>query len=67
MKHYCIAAINVISTGNRESELVEEIETKGINIVVISEAKKKLKESKMRGNYSMQYSGDSQEKPAIIK
>jgi hypothetical protein len=38
-----IAARNVRSIGNEESELVEEIETKGINVALISETKKKQK------------------------
>jgi len=37
------AAWNVRSIGNKESELVEEIKTKVINIAFISEPKKKLK------------------------
>lgn len=41
--------------------MVEEIKTKGINIAVISETKKKLKGTKMTGNYSMLYSGVVQE------
>ena len=56
-----IAAWNVRSIGNKESELVEEIKTKCINIAVVSETKKKLKGSKMIGNYTMLYSGVSQE------
>jgi hypothetical protein len=62
-----IAAWNVRSTGNKESELVEEIKTKGINVAVISETKKKLKGTKMISNYSMLYSGVSQETRAVIK
>jgi len=56
-----IAVWNVRSIGNKESELVEEIKTKCINIAVVSETKKKLKGSKMIGNYTMLYSGVSQE------
>ena len=41
--------------------MVKEIKTKGINIAVISETKKKLKGTKMIGNYLMLYSGVSQE------
>ena len=37
------AAWNVRSIGNKESELVEEIKTKVINIAFISEPKKKPK------------------------
>jgi hypothetical protein len=39
---------------------VEEIKIKGINVAVISETKKKLKGTKMIGNYTMLYSGVSQ-------
>jgi hypothetical protein len=56
-----IAAWNVRSVGKKESELVEEIKTKGINITVISETKKKLKGTKMICNYAMLCSGVSQE------
>jgi hypothetical protein len=56
-----IAAWNVRSVGNKESELVEEIKTKGINITVISETKKKLKGTKMICNYSMLCTTFSQE------
>ena len=35
-----VAAWNVRSMGNKESELVEEIKMKGINVAVISETKK---------------------------
>jgi len=35
-----ITAWNDTSVGNKESELVEEIETKGINRAVISEQRK---------------------------
>ena len=38
-----VAAWNVRSIGNKESELVEEIKIKGINVAVITETKKKLK------------------------
>jgi len=55
-----VAAWNVRSIGNKESELVEEIKIKGINVAVISETKKKLKGTKMIGNYTMLYSGISQ-------
>jgi len=55
-----VAAWNVISIGNKESELVEEIKIKGINVVIISETKKKLKGTKMIDNYTMLYSGVSQ-------
>jgi hypothetical protein len=41
--------------------VAEEMKTKGINIAAISETKKKLKGTKMIGNYSMLYSGVSQE------
>jgi hypothetical protein len=41
-----VAAWNVRSIGNKESELVEEIKIKGINVAVISERKKKIKEPK---------------------
>jgi hypothetical protein len=41
-----IAGRNVTSVGNRESELVEEIKSNVINIAVISETKKNLKELK---------------------
>jgi len=53
-----VAAWNVRSLGNKESELVEEIKFKGIN-VVISVTKKKLKGTKMLGKYTMLYSGVS--------
>ena len=56
-----IAKWNVRSIGNKESELVEEVTTKGINIAVLSETKNKLKGTKMKGNYSMLYSGVFQE------
>jgi len=55
-----VAAWNVRYIGNKESELVEEIKIKGINVAVISETKKKSKGTKMIGNYTMLYSGDSQ-------
>ena len=38
-----IAAWNVRSIGNKESELVQEIKSKGINVAVISETKKNYK------------------------
>jgi hypothetical protein len=41
-----IDAWNVRFIRNKESELAEEIKTKGINIAVITETKKKLKELK---------------------
>ena len=41
-----VAAWNVRSIGNKESELVQEIKIKGINVAVISETKKKLKGTK---------------------
>jgi exonuclease III len=56
-----VAAWNVRCIGNNESELVEEIKIKGIYIAVISETKKKLKGTKMIGNYSMPQSGVSKE------
>jgi exonuclease III len=56
-----VAAWNVRSVGNKESELVEEIKTKCINIAVISKTRKKLKGTKIIGNYSMLYSEVSQE------
>jgi hypothetical protein len=56
-----IAEWNVRSIANKESELVEEIKIKCINIVVISGIKKKLKGSKMIGSYTRLYSGVSQE------
>jgi len=52
-----VATWNVRSIGNKEFELVEEIKIKGINVAVISETKKKLKGTKMIGNYTMLYSG----------
>jgi len=55
-----VAAWNVRSVGNKESELVEEIKIKGINVAVISETKKKLKGIKIIGNYTMLYRGVSQ-------
>ena len=67
MNHLKIVTWNVISIGKRESELVEEIKPKAINIVVISETKKKLKGTKMIRNYSMLYIGVSPETRAIIK
>ena len=45
---------------NKELELVEVIKIKGINVTVISETKKKLKGTKMIGNYTMLYRGVSQ-------
>ena len=56
-----VAAWNVRCIGNNESELVEEIKIKGRNVAVITETKKKLKGTKMIGNYSMLYSGVSKE------
>jgi hypothetical protein len=56
-----IAAWNVRSIRNKESELVEEMKTKRANLAVISETKKKLKGTKMIGNYTMLYSGISHE------
>ena len=56
-----ISAWNVRSIENKESELVEEIKLKGINIAVISETKEKLKGTKMIGTYTMLYSGVTQE------
>jgi hypothetical protein len=44
-----VAAWNIRSIGNKESELVEEIKFKVINVAVISETKKKLKGTKMTG------------------
>jgi hypothetical protein len=55
-----VAAWNVGYIGNKELELVEEIKIKGINVAVISETKKKLKGTKMIGNYTMLYRGVSQ-------
>ena len=55
-----VAACFVRSIGKKEFELVEEIKIKGINVAVISETKKKLKGTKMIGNYTMLYSGVSQ-------
>jgi len=48
-----VAAWKVRSIGNKESELVEEIKIKGINVAVISKTKKKLKGTKIIGNYTM--------------
>jgi hypothetical protein len=59
-----VASWNVGSIGNKESVLVEEIKIKGINVAMISETKKKLKGTKMIGNYTMLYSGVSQKTPA---
>jgi len=59
-----VAAWNVRSIGNKESELVEEIKIKGINVTVISETKKKLKGTKIIGNYTILYSGVSQKTQA---
>jgi len=59
-----VAAWNVISIGNKESEPVEEIKIKGIHVAVISETKKKRKGTKMIGNYTMLYSGVSQKTQA---
>jgi hypothetical protein len=56
-----IAAWCVRSIGIKESELVEEIKTKGINVAVIFETRKKLKGTKIIGNYLMLDSGVSQE------
>jgi len=56
-----IAAWNVRSIGNKESELVEEMKIKGIIRPVLSETKKKLIGTKMIGNCSMIYSGGFQE------
>jgi hypothetical protein len=53
-----IAAWNVRSIGNKESELVGEIETKGINIAVISETKNKLKGTKMIGSIQWSFPRD---------
>ena len=55
------AAWNVRSIGNEESEMVEGIKTKDINIAVNIWNKEKIKGTKMRGNYPMLYSGVSQE------
>jgi hypothetical protein len=42
-----VAAWNVRSIGNNESELEEEIKIKGINVAVISETKKKTKKKRI--------------------
>ena len=62
-----VAAWNVRSIGNKESEFAEEIKIRGINVAVISETKKKLKGTKMIGNYTMLYSGISQRDMSPIR
>jgi hypothetical protein len=50
------AAWNVRCIGNKESELVEEIKTKGINIAVISEKKKWKTKSNQTQCYTVGFS-----------
>lgn len=59
-----LATWNVRGLGNKEAELNDVLRKQKVNIAIITETKKKLKGTKDMNDYTMIYSGVSQEKRA---